>query len=60
MKKQEVETVMTYNQWTKLYKRRLKKHIRCKIKYYIQWFLFGLFMVAIPVGMIAHWLLFGY
>lgn len=60
MKKQKVETVMTYNQWKKLYKHRLKKYIRCKVKYYIQWFLFGLFMAAIPVGMIAHWLLFGY
>lgn len=60
MKKQKIETLMTYEDWKKLYKRNLKKYLKRKIKYYFQWILFGLFMLAIPFGMFVDWLLFGY
>lgn len=50
------ETLMNYNQWKKLYKHSLKK----KIRNGLQWLLFGLFMAAVPVGMIMHWLMYGY
>ena len=56
MKNQEIEIFMSYEDWTKLYKHNLKK----KIRDYLQWLLFGLFMAAVPVGMIMHWLMYGY
>ena len=52
MKNQEIETFMTYEDW--------KKYLKNKIKYCLQCLLFGLFMAAVPIGMVAHWLLFGY
>jgi len=60
MKNQEIKTFMTYEDWKKLYKHNLKKYLKNKIKYCLQWLLFGLFMAAVPVGMVTHWLLFGY
>ena len=60
MKNQEIKTFMSYEDWTKLYKHNLKKKIKSKITYCFQWFLFGLFMAAVPVGMIMHWLMYGY
>lgn len=60
MKNREIETFMSYEDWTKLYKHNLKKYLKSKITYCFQWFLFGLFMAAVPVGMIMHWLMYGY
>lgn len=60
MKNQEIETFMTYEDWKKLYKHNLKKYLKNKIKYCLQCLLFGLFMAAVPIGMVAHWLLFSY
>ena len=60
MKNQEIKTFMTYEDWTKLYKRNLKKYLKSKTTDCLQWLLFGLFMAAVPVGMVTHWLLFGY
>ena len=59
MKNQEIKTLITYEDWKKLYKHNLKKYLKNKIKYSLLWLLFGLFMAAVPIGMVAHWLLFG-
>ena len=60
MKKQNAETVMTYDQWELRFKKALKKTIRKKLNRALQYFILFLIMVGVPLGMIAHWLLFGY
>ena len=60
MKHTDPQPLMTYNQWCKIFKYRLKKYIRRKLYNGLQWLLFILFMVGIPYGMIVHWLFFGY
>lgn len=60
MKHTDPQPLMTYNQWCKIFKYRLKKYIRRKLYNGLQWLLFILFMVGIPYGMVVHWLFFGY
>lgn len=60
MKHTDPQRLMTYSQWCKIFKYRLKKYIRRKLYNGLQWLLFILFMVGIPYGMIVHWLFFGY
>lgn len=56
----KTETVMTYDQWEFRFKKALKKTIRKKLNRALQYFILFLIMVGVPLGMIAHWLLFGY
>ena len=60
MKKQNAKTLMTYEQWERRFKKALKKTIKQKLNTVLQYFAFFLLMVGLPLGMIAHWLLFGY
>lgn len=48
--------MMTEDQWKEEYKNRVKQ----KLKEGFQWLLFGAAMVAVPCGMLLHWLIFGY
>ena len=60
MKKQKVQTLMTYEQWENRFKKALKKTIKQKLNTALQYVAFFILMVGFPLGMIAHWLLFGY
>lgn len=60
MKKQKVQTLMTYDQWENRFKKALKKTIKQKLNTALQYVAFFILMVGFPLGMIAHWLLFGY
>lgn len=60
MKKQKVQTLMTYDQWECRFKKALKKTIKQKLNTVLQYFAFFVLMVGFPLGMITHWLLFGY
>ena len=48
--------MMTEEQW----KEKVKHDLKRKIKEGFQWILFGIAMVAVPIGMVAHWIVFGY
>ncbi len=54
------ETVMTYDQWERRFKKALKKTIRQKLNRALQYLVLFLLMVGLPLGMIAHWLIVGY
>ncbi|WP_182433993.1 MULTISPECIES: hypothetical protein [Clostridia] len=56
----KTETVMTYDQWECRFKKALKKTIKQKLNTALQYVAFFILMVGFPLGMIAHWLLFGY
>lgn len=60
MKKQNTNTLMTYDQWEHRFKKALKKAIKQKLNTALQYFAFFMLMVGLPLGMIVHWLLFGY
>lgn len=60
MKKQNTNTLMTYDQWECRFKKALKKTIKQKLNTALQYFAFFVLMVGFPLGMIVHWLLFGY
>lgn len=60
MKRNKIETVMTYEQWKKEYKRSLRKMLFNTLSTCFQWvIIIGLF-TALPFGMITHWLVVGY
>ena len=54
------ETVMTYDQWKRLYRKNIKKMIRDTVTSGICWLVISGMTLMIPVGMFAHWLLVGY
>ena len=54
------DTVMTYDQWERRFKKALKKTIRQKLNRALQYLVLFLLMVGLPLGMIAHWLIVGY
>lgn len=54
------ETVMTYDQWKRLYRKNIKKMIRDTVTSGICWSVISGMTLMIPVGMFAHWLLVGY
>lgn len=56
----KTETLMTYDQWECRLKKALKKTIKQKLNTALQYVAFFILMVGFPLGMIAHWLLFGY
>ena len=60
MKKQNTNTLMTYDQWKCRFKKALKKTIKQILNTALQYFAFFVLMVGFPLGMIVHWLLFGY
>lgn len=54
------ETVMTYDQWERRFKKALKKTIRKKLNRALQYLILFLLMGGLPLGTIAHWLIVGY
>lgn len=60
MSRKRTETVMTYDQWERRFKKALKKTIRQKLNRALQYLVRFLFMVGFPMAMIAHWLIVGY
>lgn len=60
MSGKRTETVMTYDQWERRFKRALKKTIRQKLNRALQYLVLFLLMGGLPLGMIAHWLIVGY
>lgn len=54
------ETVMTYDQWERRFKKALKKTIRKKLNRALQYLILFLLMGGLPLGMIVHWLIVGY
>ena len=55
-----VETVMTYDDWCKAHRKTLKKMVKDTASSLLQGLEIIIISVGLPVGMIAHWLLFGY
>lgn len=60
MSRKRAETMMTYDQWERRFKKALKKTIRQKVNRALQYFVLFLLMGGLPLGMIAHWLIVGY
>ena len=60
MKHTDPQPLMTYNQWEKAHKRRMKKKAQRMLSNGLQWCGFLMLMVGLPFGMIVHWLIFGY
>ena len=60
MSGKRTETVMTYDQWERRFKRALKKTIRQKLNRALQYLVLFHLMGGLPLGMIAHWLIVGY
>lgn len=56
----KTDTLMTYEQWNSVHKRRIKKSVKRKLSVCVQWLLFFIFMVGFPFGMVAHWVIIGY
>lgn len=55
-----VETVMTYDDWCKAHRKTLKKMVKDTASSLLQGLEIIIISVGLPVGTIAHWLLFGY
>ncbi len=60
MKHKRIETVMTYEQWHKEYKRNIRKMIRNTLSTCFQWVVITLLFTGLPLGMITHWITTGY
>ena len=60
MKRQKIETVMTYEQWQRAYKRNLKKAIRNTLSTCFQWAILSVMFAGLPLGMLIHWIGVGY
>lgn len=64
MKSKKIETVMTYDQWCVLMKKRAKRKIldyaKRKINTVFNWIVISLMFLVLPIGMILHWLIIGY
>lgn len=60
MRKKQPETVMTYEQWERRFKRALKRTIKQKVNRALMYLILFLLMGGLPLGMIAHWLIVGY
>lgn len=60
MKNKKIETVMTYEQWRKEYKRRLWRMIHNTVSTCFQWIVLSLLFTGLPLGMFVHWIFAGY
>lgn len=56
----KTDTLMTYEQWSRVHKRKIKKSVKRKLSVFVQWLLFFILMVGFPFGMVAHWVIIGY
>lgn len=53
---QTMETVMTYSEWKRIYKKRKWKRVKAKL---LEAFVYAL-PLLIAITMIAQWIIFGY
>lgn len=67
MKSRKIETVMTYDQWCKLFKKNIKRQILKRVRRALKpictafnWFIISLMFLSLPMGMILHWVFVGY
>lgn len=54
------DTLMTYDQWCQLFKKRLKKTIKRKVYRFLYGAALFLILAVPPIAMIIHWIIFGY
>lgn len=56
----KIETVMTYDQWKIVYKKRLRKMVMDTVTTCFNWVLISLIFAGLPFGMLVHWITVGY
>ena len=54
------DTYLTYSQWEKLHKNRIKKQIRKHIKDFFYWSAVAIVLYSIPIAMLGDWIVRGY
>lgn len=52
--------VMTYDQWHKEYKRRIRRRFRKMVSVCFQWIILSIMFAGLPIGMLIHWVAVGY
>lgn len=52
--------LMTYEQWEVLFKKRVKKYIKCRLCRFFYGTVLFLILFVPPVALIIHWIIVGY